>query len=89
MVAIKDTLKIGSTIYGVDLKTLKITPCDRRNLHNMRQYTTTYEDFSRSDLDLVLRNKLLQNKLPIEYDGVMYFGTEEEAIEFIKFQIGI
>lgn len=89
MEVIKCTLKKGGTIYGVDLKTLKVKPCDSKNLHNLRQFTTTYEDFSCNDLDSVFRNQILQDELPVEYDGVMYFASEDEAIEFIKFQIGL
>jgi len=82
------TLKAGDILYRVDPRSLSIkafrisSPGESYNFA-----TTTHENFS---MDCVKKRfQLPQGIFPLEFKGLWYFLTEEEANNYVKTQIGL
>ena len=82
------TLKAGDTLYRVDPKSLSIKVFRISGPDESYNFTTTtYENFS---IDCVKKRfQLPQGLFPLEFKGLWYFLTEEEANNFVKTQIGL
>ncbi len=70
-------------LYSVNLKTLTIEVHDNTPTnHGYHCKTTTYENF-------VVDNSSNQDCHDETNDNILYFKTKEEALEFIKSQLGM
>ena len=77
----------GSTIYSVNLETLKIKMWNPKSKEH-KSCVSNHEnfDFNQSNSDPV---PVSLDQLPVEHDGFMYFRSQDDAFYFIKMQIGI
>ncbi|MDU1889218.1 MAG: hypothetical protein E6767_00890 [Dysgonomonas sp.] len=88
----KDILKAGDILYRVDpkrlsVKVFRISQLEEK-LNKLFRISTSYEDFS------IERGEQKQIQLPVdqfpfEFNGRLYFLTEDEANNYIKTQIGM
>jgi len=80
--------KVGDTLYSVDPQRLIIT---RANIVEVsgsygsidRENRTSFHEKVKSFIKIAL------DKFPSEYNGILYFRTEEDAEKFVKTQIGL
>jgi len=80
-------IKVGDTLYSVDPQKLVITRSDVIEVSNgycnvMREHYT----FKQRVKALV---RIALDKFPTEYNGILYFRTEDDAHTFVKLQIGL
>ena len=85
---LKSSLKAGDILYRVDPRKLSVKVFKIRSSDDVYNYaTTTYENFSiecsKKPFQIPLDN------FPIEFKGLLYFLSEEEANDFIRTQIGM
>lgn len=78
-------------LYRVDPRRLSITSCSASISDEgvASECTTTFECFYLEDVVAKPEVPAQLEELPAFIDGVFYFGTEEEAQDFIRLQIGI
>lgn len=86
---IKNALKVGDILYRVDPRKLSVKVFRISHPNEVYNYaTTTYENFS-----LECEKKRFQLPLskifPFEFKGLLYFLDEDDAINYIKTQIGM
>lgn len=79
-------------MYKVDPKKLSIKLCyTTKAAENAVKYTTNYENFAfevvKMKSEIEAPEKIGQ--LPAFVDGSFYFETEEEALDFVRKQIGM
>lgn len=82
----KEVLKKSRILYCVDPRRLSIKISNVIQLINKKVGISTYENFqleNKENLDL-----LSNATFPVEFDGIWYFETEDEARSFVKKQMG-
>lgn len=82
-----DPLVIKNVLYSVDPAKLHVKEFDTTRTSIQHGTTTTHECFAikHEDKSFAITN----DKYPFEVNGVYYFKTKEEALNFIKMQIGM
>lgn len=81
---------IAKVLYKVDPKKLSIKICYTSSSTIARaESTTTFENFSYERVKIKPEVPEQIGQLPAYVDGMFFFETEEEALEFIRRQIGM
>lgn len=86
---IKNALKAGDILYRVDPKKLSVKVFRISRPDEVYNFTTTnYENFS-LECDKKRFQLPFSKIFPFEFKGLLYFLDEDEAINYIKTQIGM
>ncbi|GEM_PF-1101864 len=86
---IGEALKVGDILYKVDPKRLSVKTLEILSSEEKKDTVTDYENF---DLERKNRKRFIQmriEKFPFEFNGSLYFLNEDEAIDYLKTQIGM